>query len=447
MESVHRRKDIFQRLAVDPQGNIFVGGYFMDSVVEFDDVILEKICLSDVFIVRADSNGYFQWGEVFGALWHEYITDIACDKNGYVYVTGRFSDSLSCSIGTLYSSAKDYDFFITKLAPFGGIEWIKDMNTDRLATCTALDIDPLLNVVLAGRLEGQVYILKLSTAGSVVSFQEFGNTGIEIRDVIALQDNSNTVLIDATDSASIGQFMIPSPSTGNIIAAIANIRANGSVRFLTLPSQTTSNIILRGGRLSTRKNKLGVIGQVSGSAILGSFTIGNAFVSNDTASLWMCILDPSGKVELAQTFAANNTFPTFTHTILLHEAGDIYTSGHFYHPFEEGTLSIGPPASLVEYTSNTNAFLLKFNKPTSNVNPINSVNYIPRVRTSVQGKTLRFKLTDINNDYDIVVYDILGRSVQRRKLALQTQTRKFYVLPQGPTWYISNIAPKRFLRS
>ncbi|MBI4649210.1 MAG: T9SS type A sorting domain-containing protein [Bacteroidia bacterium] len=100
-------------LESDEQGNIYITGWFMDSLV-YDDLVVQSNGGYDIFVMKIDTNGNLIWCLTAGNTPGDYSRSIARDNNGNLYITGRFYDTLffGDSNVTSYGSA---DVFIAKI--------------------------------------------------------------------------------------------------------------------------------------------------------------------------------------------------------------------------------------------------------------------------------------------------------------------------------------------
>jgi gliding motility-associated-like protein len=80
-------------LCVDEKDGIYVTGGF-DSTRQFGPQTLTTLGGYDVFLLKYDSNGVFQWVSKAGSDKDDWANGICSDKNGHIYFTGEHRDSL-----------------------------------------------------------------------------------------------------------------------------------------------------------------------------------------------------------------------------------------------------------------------------------------------------------------------------------------------------------------
>jgi len=102
-------------LVSDEQSNIYITGWFKDSLV-YDSLAIQSNGSYDIFVLKIDNNGNLIWCLTAGNnhSYGDYSRSIARDNNGNLYITGRFYSTLffGDSSITSYGSA---DVFVAKI--------------------------------------------------------------------------------------------------------------------------------------------------------------------------------------------------------------------------------------------------------------------------------------------------------------------------------------------
>ncbi|MBI4649165.1 MAG: T9SS type A sorting domain-containing protein [Bacteroidia bacterium] len=105
----------FHSLETDEAGNVYITGWFMDTLI-YDDLIIPSHGSYDIFILKIDGNGDLLWILSAGNThsYGDYSRSIARSPDGSLYITGRFYDELwfGDNSVTSYGSA---DVFIAKI--------------------------------------------------------------------------------------------------------------------------------------------------------------------------------------------------------------------------------------------------------------------------------------------------------------------------------------------
>ncbi len=115
--------DRCRSLAVDNTGNSYVTGHFRGTSV-FGTTTLTSSGIDDIFVAKLDSNGNWLWAKKAGGSSYDYGNDIAVDNSGNSYVTGEFWGTVGFGNTTLTSSGL-YDIFMVKLDSSGNWNWAK----------------------------------------------------------------------------------------------------------------------------------------------------------------------------------------------------------------------------------------------------------------------------------------------------------------------------------
>ena len=97
------RWDDSDRVSVDLQGNLYITGYFIDSASLWG-IPVKSWGAFEPYVAKFDMNGNFQWVEVLAGNGFDRATGISVDKSGEIYLSGFFSDSLAVGKDTLKSN-------------------------------------------------------------------------------------------------------------------------------------------------------------------------------------------------------------------------------------------------------------------------------------------------------------------------------------------------------
>lgn len=152
-------------VATDKDGNVYLCGNSFGTV-SFGSFTLTN---GGIFLVKYDSNGVVLWAKQSESTSAESGGDgnsVTTDKNGNVYITGCFFDTLSFGSTSLIDSYGGYQFsgFIAKYSSTGNVLWAKQTaNTTINGYCTA-------NAIITDN-ENSIYI-----TGSFYDSVEFGST-------------------------------------------------------------------------------------------------------------------------------------------------------------------------------------------------------------------------------------------------------------------------------
>jgi hypothetical protein len=202
--------DFGQAIAVDNAGNVYSTGLFSNTS-DFDPGVgvfnLTSSGSWDVYIQKLDSAGIFQWAKRVGSAGDDRGLSIATDNAG-IFLTGRFSLTVDFDPGAgayNLTSAGGVDIFIMKLDASGNFAWAGRMGGTGDDVGNSIALDPLSNVHVTGYFTGNVngitslnsagqtdiFILKLSTAGSLAWARKMGNSGLDEGNGIAVSTSGD----------------------------------------------------------------------------------------------------------------------------------------------------------------------------------------------------------------------------------------------------------------
>jgi Secretion system C-terminal sorting domain/Beta-propeller repeat len=202
--------DFGQAIAVDNAGNVYSAGLFMNTA-DFDPgpgvFNLTSAGSWDIYISKLDSAGIFQWAKRIGSTGDDRGLSIATDGVA-VYVTGMFSLTVDFDpdAGTFnLTSAGTVDVFIMKLDASGNFVWANRFGGSGDDHGNSIALDAASNVHVSGYFTGNangianlnasgqtdIFILKLTSAGSLAWSKKFGNSGLDEGNGITVSSSGN----------------------------------------------------------------------------------------------------------------------------------------------------------------------------------------------------------------------------------------------------------------
>ena len=110
--------DLGYGIAVDSSSNVYITGYFVGTVDFGGGDITSAASSSDIFVLKLNSSGVFQWVKTYGNTNGEQGEDIAVDSSGNVYITGGFRETIDFGGGDV-TSAGNKNIFVLKLNTSG----------------------------------------------------------------------------------------------------------------------------------------------------------------------------------------------------------------------------------------------------------------------------------------------------------------------------------------
>lgn len=166
-------------ITVDKEGNLYVTGLTGDS---------HHGQISNILLLKVDSNGEELWHQSYGSDSEDDIFDIAIDSQNDIYICGTTKGDLD---GT--TLIKFTDSFITKYSTDGNRLWTKNFgqNYSDYAKNLFIDIDDLLYVSGSISGVGDIYLTKYNTDGTQVWYKTYPTNNFEYAANISLGKDDN----------------------------------------------------------------------------------------------------------------------------------------------------------------------------------------------------------------------------------------------------------------
>ena len=194
-------------VAVDGLGGIYVTGNTQGDLAGVNSGI------TDAFVRRFDANGNLRWTRQLGTSQIDGSNAIAADDQGNAYIAGY-------SHGNIGNKPHgNRDAFVAKYDMFGNQLWIKqfgafDPNSRDEATGIALDVEG--NVIVSGTTDEQIgdvhiggddgFATKIDPDGNLIWSKQFGTSGIDRTDGIAIDASGGIYLTGSTRRAFDGSI-------------------------------------------------------------------------------------------------------------------------------------------------------------------------------------------------------------------------------------------------
>lgn len=245
-------------LAFDSGGNVFIGGVFFSSTMQFDSVTLNNSSGSNtIFMAKYNMNGNVLWAKTpVASSPNNYITAVTTDTSGNVFFSGTFSGSMTFDTSTVTASSSGNKLFTVKYDSSGVAQWARTAtNTggSSYSNIDSSDVDSLGNLYVIGTFSpttinfgNGITATNSDTGGLFVVKYNSSGTPLWIRTANSLNINSR-LSIDCKNENEIyiaGYFNNPSTLTfGGITLTKKNPTTNGYDIFIAKLNYTLSSPI------------------------------------------------------------------------------------------------------------------------------------------------------------------------------------------------------------
>jgi len=109
---------------IDGNGNIFTGGVFSGDLYIEDRQFTNKGNI-DAFICKYDAFSKLEWADAFGGLSNDYLSGIALDTHGNIFLAGNFRGEIRYNDFLAKSKQSLFNLFIAKYSQKGYLRYIE----------------------------------------------------------------------------------------------------------------------------------------------------------------------------------------------------------------------------------------------------------------------------------------------------------------------------------
>lgn len=200
----------FERIAIDPKGNLLVLGSPAKKIKLGDTVFMNQ----GAYLAKFDAAGNHIWSKSFGPTEYAKTTGLAVDASSNIIITGYFAGNLDFGNGPLSNTGAE-DTFLVKFDTDGNLHWEKHFGSAmKFQHAQSVAADSQGNILLTGYFEGSpnfgggplgnlggkdAFVVKFSAAGDYIWSKRFGDTGDEIGWSIATDSQNNVLLAGEFD--------------------------------------------------------------------------------------------------------------------------------------------------------------------------------------------------------------------------------------------------------
>ncbi|HWG83880.1 MAG TPA: SBBP repeat-containing protein [Deinococcales bacterium] len=197
------RNDVALAVAVDPAGNVFVAGETSGALDGNP-----RVANTDAFLTKFTPDGRKLWTRQWGSRDHLFVAAVAADANGAV-VAGAADDLLE---GT--ANQGDYDAFLTRFDAagkrLGTLSWGSRYRDEARGVALDRDGNALVAGGTGGSLDGHTnarpgrgdaFLRKVAPDGKLVWAVQWGGSGDETAEGVAVDASGGIWVAGTTDSA------------------------------------------------------------------------------------------------------------------------------------------------------------------------------------------------------------------------------------------------------
>jgi hypothetical protein len=232
-------------IAVDASGNVICTGFFQGTII-VDGASMVSTGELDVFLVKWNTNGVFQWKQSFGGTSSDSGRGVAFDGAGNVFVTGDFTGTMANMGGASLVSAGERDIFLGKFNSSGTHQWSKRFGDTAYDSGADVGTDNSGNVFVTGSFSGtvnfgggnvpfvggssDVFLAKFNTAGVHQWSKGFGGLDSDAAYSVAVDASGNSVIVGIFGrTTNLGSGDLTSAGLWDIF--LARYDTNGTPRW------------------------------------------------------------------------------------------------------------------------------------------------------------------------------------------------------------------------
>jgi len=144
----------FMNIKIISNTDILVDGCTAkDGILQIDTITINHPGLASSMICRFDGNGNIKWIKEGLSTYTEMVSEIGLDSAENIYFTGHFYDSIWFGSNKLVSGSHEHEMFLVKYDKNGDFQWAKKANAT-MAEGKTVVCDPAGNVYVTGDFSG-----------------------------------------------------------------------------------------------------------------------------------------------------------------------------------------------------------------------------------------------------------------------------------------------------
>jgi hypothetical protein len=327
--------DAGRDIAVDAGGNVYVIGNFQGTAT-FGGTIKTSKGSDDIFVAKYNSSGTLQWVQTAGGSYTDYISGVAVDAGGNVYITGYFYDTVTFG-GTSKTSAGWLDIFVAKYNNSGTLQWLQTAGGSSYDYSYGVAVDSGGNVYITGTFQStatfgsttktsaggaDVFLAKYDPVGtSWVWVQTAGGTNDD-RGCDTAVDAGGNVFITGYFQATATFGGTTKTSAGNNDIFLAKYNSSGTLLWVQTAGGTNDDIA-RSVAVDVVGNAY-ITGNFQGTATFG----GTSKTSAGNYDIFVAKYNSSGTLQWVQT--GGGISYDYSLGVAVDAGGNVFITGYFH---------------------------------------------------------------------------------------------------------------------
>ncbi|MBI3512165.1 MAG: T9SS type A sorting domain-containing protein [Bacteroidetes bacterium] len=344
--------------ATDAAGNIFATGWFSGSNITFGSITLINNGSHNIFLVKYDPNGNVLWAISAGGAYSDAGYSVSTDPNGNVFLAGYFQSPTITFGSTTLTNNGAQNIFLTKYDPNGNVLWAKSSGGTGDDRAFSVNADTNGNVFITGYFQSptitfgsstltnnglrDVFLAKYDSSGNDLWAKSAGGTSYDMGNSVSTDISGNVLITGVFYSPTVtfGTTMLTNNGQENIF--LTKYDSNGNVLWAKSAGGTTND---GSSSMSTDGNgNVFITGYfVSSTIAFGSDTLTN----NGQVDIFLAKYDSIGNVLWAKS--AGGPYSDYGYSVNTDGNGNVFLSGSFFNSsITLGSIILAPPAGSVD---------------------------------------------------------------------------------------------------